>query len=402
MLACSRVVSAAGRCVNNGFLRFERAVSRRVDRATKALGPLFVGIAVVLIGTSAFAYFEAVFPERFLRNDTPWWSTALGAAWSCYLVLMFSFHYYLAITTPPGSPLDLSPPATGKQLPLLGRLLLRLVSKDRDGPKVSTNYPRSEADGGRSDLGRDLQTHSAERTPRHRNPDETTKSARYARTCKKCPPLPSGSRSPKPERTHHCSVCQSCVLKFDHHCPWIKGCVGLHNERSFVLFLIYFSIACLFAAWWGFAPAYKAFTTNVSGTPWPYRTPRLVMLLVEVLAAIMGLAVAVMTLSQLLLVVRAQTNVEASDNSWYRKVAEAQGRKYLNPYDLGWRDNLGEFFNVGSRRANRYHWAALLLPVALPAASDGWTWRKRPHWQRYSINPEDELTDEEQASEGEE
>jgi hypothetical protein len=49
----------------------------------------------------------------------------------------------------------------------------------------------------------------------------------------------------------------------------------------------------------------------------------------------------------------------------------------------------------------RSHWAALLLPVALPAASDGWTWRKRPHWQRYTIDPEDELTDEEQASEGE-
>lgn len=49
----------------------------------------------------------------------------------------------------------------------------------------------------------------------------------------------------------------------------------------------------------------------------------------------------------------------------------------------------------------RSHWAALLLPVALPAASDGWTWRKRPHWQRYSIDAEDELTDEEQASEGE-
>lgn len=29
--------------------------------------------------------------------------------------------------------------------------------------------------------------------------------------CKKC-------MKPKPPRTHHCSVCNSCVLKMDHHC----------------------------------------------------------------------------------------------------------------------------------------------------------------------------------------
>ncbi|CAN8248198.1 unnamed protein product [Cochlearia groenlandica] len=50
--------------------------------------------------------------------------------------------------------------------------------------------------------------------------------------CPKC-------RNVKPPRCHHCSVCQRCVLKMDHHCVWIVNCVGARNYKFFLLFLFY-------------------------------------------------------------------------------------------------------------------------------------------------------------------
>ena len=43
----------------------------------------------------------------------------------------------------------------------------------------------------------------------------------------------------KPERCHHCSMCNRCVLNMDHHCPWINNCVGFWNRKYFMLLLIY-------------------------------------------------------------------------------------------------------------------------------------------------------------------
>ena len=61
------------------------------------------------------------------------------------------------------------------------------------------------------------------------------------RTCEKCNLL-------KPDRAHHCSVCDACILKMDHHCPWVNNCVCFSNYKFFVLFLGYSFSVCLWSA----------------------------------------------------------------------------------------------------------------------------------------------------------
>ena len=94
----------------------------------------------------------------------------------------------------------------------------------------STNTTNQDQDESQSSRYDPLSTlHSVQNIPEF---------LKYVPICPKC-------GLPKPERTHHCSTCNLCYFRFDHHCTIIGNCVALNNMKAFMLFLFY-SCALLF------------------------------------------------------------------------------------------------------------------------------------------------------------
>ena len=38
--------------------------------------------------------------------------------------------------------------------------------------------------------------------------------------------------------SRHCYICNQCVERFDHHCPWVNNCIGINNHSYFYLYIV--------------------------------------------------------------------------------------------------------------------------------------------------------------------
>ncbi|WVQ75214.1 hypothetical protein IAR50_004826 [Cryptococcus sp. DSM 104548] len=334
--------------LSGAVIRCFKRVEAFADWITGAAGPVFVAFCWILIGSGGILFFDVV------ARDLNIFALIILSPILTLVPLNLYLQYYLVTHVPPGYP---APRASGpdRNVKWVIHDPKSVWTSERWGFRKRVRLPLSQGSAG------DMGGYS-------RNGGQG-EAGRRVKRCRKCD-------GPKPERTHHCSVCKRCVLQMDHHCPWINNCVGLHNQRHFVLFMAWLALACLVLCVLGFQRFLDTFRYSAE---WLAYSPQLAFTMIWVLAAAIGFAVAVLCSWHLYMVSKGETSIESHDNDYLANKAKKEGLIYLNPYDLGRRRNLELFFNIGPGGYSPY---TLLFPFLIPPYSNGWAFPRRslpPH-----------------------
>jgi len=281
------------------------------DNFLRAVGPVFVFFAVVLISGVVYSWFTFVLPVIAPPGSLLWTVYIVVAVWLTFNVY---WNYISTIVTPAGA-----------------------VPSDYEDP-----------------LPRDPESQLDMREEKH--PDG------FKRWCKKC-------RKPKPPRTHHCTVCRRCVLKMDHHCPWVCNCVGWRNYRTFFLFMAYLWVGCLYVM----ATAAPTFLKHIL-TRGPITKGHTYVVMSFILAFSVSIAVGMLLGWHVYLVVTAQTTIEWYGNRVRADEAKKQMRKFVNEWDVGWLENTAVVLGSAPDPFQVVWW---FMPTLKPPLGDGTSFKVR-------------------------
>jgi len=134
----------------------------------------------------------------------------------------------------------------------------------------------------------------------------------------------------KPDRCHHCRLCKLCVLRMDHHCPWIMNCVGWRNHKYFFLLVVYAVLTCAYV----FATELE--TVRASMDKDMPNSHRFLLVLGLTLSVIMGTLLILFLMFHTWLMLNGITTIEHCE----RRSTESTEQE--STYDLGLYRNLKE------------------------------------------------------------
>eukprot|EP00929_Paragymnodinium_shiwhaense_P045366 TRINITY_DN23189_c0_g1_i1.p1 TRINITY_DN23189_c0_g1~~TRINITY_DN23189_c0_g1_i1.p1 ORF type:complete len:318 (-),score=31.27 TRINITY_DN23189_c0_g1_i1:285-1238(-) len=135
----------------------------------------------------------------------------------------------------------------------------------------------------------------------------------------------------KPDRCHHCRVCRSCILRMDHHCPWIANCVGFGNHKFFLLLVFYALLACLFIACTMTETLQRALIEETTFVR------RFMVVFTMTLASMMSTLLMLFLSLHLWLTLRATTTIEFCEKAYKRNGASPN---QASIYDIGFYENV--------------------------------------------------------------
>ena len=171
-----------------------------------------------------------------------------------------------------------------------------------------------------------------------------------------------------PPRCHHCTVCNVCVLKRDHHC-WFAGCcIGFSNQRFYICMVVYIWLAALYSNVFNALYVYRVMggfgLSSIFSLAFPHG------------AAVLGLVdfhqfcISVVSFIGFALLFLFSWLLQIQLTQMYHGQTKHERKQGITQYDLGWRKNVEEVLG------HRYKLVLLWAWIPSQLLGDGVTFTK--------------------------